>query len=353
MKISKLNLQQFAEDGGAAAPAEGSAAGTAEAGGNAPVMVGDTLADGTQIQTQRVAAAMEKQMQRHPELRKVYGKGQQPATAPAAAPQAAPMQQPAQGQGQPAAEAAGEADAEADLKARWEAAKKGEFASLYGQDVQNAVKDRFKNQADLKAAMDKLEPALKVLRERAGVETNDDLAAHILDDDSLYEDAANEAGMTVEGYKEFMKLKAEHEQHVREEAEYQQREEINRHYQGLVKQAEEFRKQFPNFDLNQELSNPEFLRLTSPAIGVSVEDAYHAVHHRELGAQQMVYGMQRAQQQMAQNIMANANRPREGGMGSQTAAAADMKIDPRGMTRKERDALRQRIHNGARGVTFD
>ena len=353
MKISKLNLQQFAEDGGVAAPAEGSAAGGAETAVNsAPIQTGDTLADGTRVPSARVAAAMEKQMQRHPELRKVYGKGQavQPAAnAMAGAEKAAGTAQGNAQGGQPAAGA----DAEADLKARWEEAKKGEFASLYGQDIKNAVYDRFKNQQDLQAAMDRLEPALKVLRERAGVESNDDLAAHILDDDSLYEDAANEAGMTVDGYKEFMKLKQEHEQHVREQAEYQRQEEVNRHYQGLVQQSEEFRKQFPDFDLQKELSNPEFLRLTSPAVGVSIEDAYFAVHHREIGAQQMAYGMKRAQQQMAQTIMANGNRPREGGMGNQTAAAADMKIDPRGMTRKERDAIRQKIHNGARGVTFD
>jgi hypothetical protein len=280
---------------------------------------------------------MEKQMRRHPELRQVYGRKGQPA-------------QQTSGQGQPGTNGAQGADA--DLRARWEEAKKGEFAQFYGEDVKSAIQDRFKNQADLQAAMDKLEPALKVLRERAGVETNDELANHILDDDSLYEEAANEAGMSVEGYKQFMAYKAEHDEHVKAEAEYQRREAVNQHYQGLVRQAEEFKKVFPRFDLNEELKNEQFLRLTSPAVGLSIEDAYHAVHHRELGAQQMAYGMQRAQRQMAQTIMANGNRPREGGMGTQ-AAAPDVKINPRGMSRKERDAIRARIHGGAKGVTFD
>ena len=347
-KYLKLNLQQFAE--GEAAPAGGEGAGatgaTAETTGT-PIQAGDTLRDGTVVQSPRVAAAMERQMQRHPELRQVYGRGQ---AAPAQAAGQAAQAQAAQAQAAQGAADGQPAEAE-DLQARWEAAKKGEFAQLYGQDVQNAIRDRFKNQADANEALQKLEPALKVLRERAGVESNDDLAARILDDDSLYEDAANEAGMTIPAYKEFMKLQQEHDQHVKEAAEYQQQQAMNQHFQGLVRQSEEFKKQFPGFDLQSELQNPAFLRLTSPEIGLSIEDAYHAVHHRELGAQQMAYGMKRAQQQMAQTIMANGNRPREGGLGSRSAAP-DVKIDPRSLSRKERDAIRDRIHRGER-VSFD
>ena len=336
-ELMELDLQYFTEGEAAAPTGETAGTGAETTGAEGPIQAGDTLADGTRVQSAQVAAAMEKQMRRHPELRQVYGRKGQPA------PQTS-------GQGQPGTN--GAQDADADLRARWEEAKKGEFAQFYGEDVQSAIKDRFKNQADLKAAMDKLEPALQVLRERAGVETNDDLVNHIMDDDSLYEEAANEAGMTVEGYKQFMAYKAEHDEHVKAEAEYQRREAVNQHYQGLVRQAEEFKKVFPRFDLNEELKNKQFLRLTSPAVGLSIEDAYHAVHHRELGAQQMAYGMQRAQRQMAQTIMANGNRPREGGMGTQ-AAAPDVKINPRGMSRKERDAIRARIHGGAKGVTFD
>ena len=103
--------------------------------------------------------------------------------------------------------------------------------------------------------------------------------------------------------------------------------------------------QFPNFNLDAELQNPDFLKLTSPAIGLSVEDAYFAVHHKELGPQMMAYGMQRAKNQMAQSIMAKGARPREGGLDNRNAAA-DMTMNFKAMDRKERNAVYAAIHAG-------
>jgi len=345
MKSFEMNLQYFAEEGAAAGGGESAGAATAETGTNIPVQAGDTLADGTKVGSTRVAAAMEKQMQRHPELRKVYGRGGQPAPAQQAAnPADAQAAQQAQ-QGQP--------EAEADPQSRWEALKKGEFAEQYGKDVQKAIQERFRNQKNLQGELDKLEPALKVLRERAGVESNEDLVAHIMDDDSIYEEEANEAGMTVEAYKNFLQFKQEHDEHVRAEQEQQFREGVRQHYMKLAEQAAAMKQRFPELNLDKELENETFRRMTAPDIGLSVEDAYYAVHHKELAPQMMAYGMQRAKDQMAQNIMANSNRPREGGLGNQGNAAADMKVDPRQMSRNERDALRKRIHSGLKGVTFD
>lgn len=328
----RMGLYWFGEEGAAEAPAAGAEPGGSEtAGGNAPVQVGDTLPDGMKVSSNRVAAEMEKQMRRHPELREVYGR-----KAPAA---------PADAQ---AAQQADGTSAEADLQARWESAKKGEFAKLYGQDVQNAIRDRFKGQAAERAELEgyrKLEPMLKVLRDRAGVEDNEALSNQVLDDDSLYEEEANKAGMTVAAYKDYLKFKQEHDQHVREQAEQQRLDAVGRHYMGLTRQAEEMKQKFPDFSLDRELQNPNFLKLTSPEIGLSVEDAYFAVHHKELGPQMMAYGMQRAKNQMAQTIMANGSRPREGGLNTRNTAA-DMQINPKRLSRQERNKIYEQIHAG-------
>ena len=84
-----FNLQYFAEDGGdaAAAPAGGDAGGVATGTETAessqrPIQAGDTLSDGTQLSAQ-AAAAMEKQLKRHPEMRERYfGQNGQPANPP-------------------------------------------------------------------------------------------------------------------------------------------------------------------------------------------------------------------------------------------------------------------------------
>ena len=73
-----MDLQFFAEEGAAAAAAPEAAGSTqAEAAvnteGTEAIGVGDTLPDGQQVKTAQVAAELERQMKRHPELRQVYG----------------------------------------------------------------------------------------------------------------------------------------------------------------------------------------------------------------------------------------------------------------------------------------
>jgi len=332
MENLKLDLQLFGEEGAgapvAAAGSEGSA--TAEAGAQVSGAAAQEIPADV---SPRIASEMKRQMAAHPEK---YGRA------------AAPQAKPAQNVDAQEAQTDPEKAAQAELQARWEAAKKGEFAKLYGQDVQNAIRDRFKNQKQETAELEgyrNLEPMLKVLRERAGVETNEDLSKQIMDDDSLYEEAANEHGMTVQAYKEFLKFKNEHDQHVREAEEQQQREYVHQHYMKMTRQAEELKKQFPNFNLDAELQNPDFLKLTSPQVGVSVEDAYFTIHHKELAPQMMAYGMQRAKNQMAQNIMAKGNRPRENGLNSQNTAA-NMQMNFKAMDRKERNRIYEAIHAG-------
>lgn len=333
----KLNLQMFAEEGTAPAEAAGTDAGGAEAAGAAetadtPVIsAGDTLPGGGKASAQ-VAAAMNRQMQRHPELRKVYGRT---GAAKAAAQPAQPGAEPGE-----------------TIEQRWDMAKKGEFAELYGRDVQNAIRERFKNQSDANAELNKFEPMLKVLRERAGVETNDELIHHVMDDDSLYEDAANEAGMTVPAYKQFLQIKKERDAAQAREAEDQRKAQINQHFQKLVQQAENLKQSYPDFDLKKELENPVFFRMTTPEVGLSVEDAYFAVHHKELGPQMMAYGMQRAKVQMGQTLQARGKRPAEGAMKAQGQPAADIRVDPRKLSRSERNRLYEMVHKGNK-LTFD
>ena len=333
----KLNLQMFAEQ--AAAPAAGGAEG-APAGGGAETAaaetvtatqanVGDTLADGSRVTDARVAAALNKQMRKHPELRAVYGQTEQ----------------------QPA-EMATEAPAEKTAEERWEEAKKGEFAEFYGRDVQSAVQNRFKNQQDVGQQLNALEPMLKVLRDRAGVASNEDLIKAVMDDDSLYEEEANAKGMTIPAYKEFMQMQQQLQETQKREQENIRDAQLRQHFDNLQQQAEAMRQNYPDFDLQKELENPYFMRMTSPEGGISVEDAYFAIHHRELAPQMMAYGMQRAKQQMGQTLQAQGQRPAEGAMRNKGQPAAEVRLDPRQMTRKEREAIKRQVFLGKK-VSFD
>ena len=273
-------------------------------------------------------------MKRHPELRKVYGQaGQQQANQPE---NGQPEQQPQ----------------EMTIQEKWEAAKKGEFKELYGQDVQNAIKDRFKNQDDARQQLDGMQPMLQALMKKAGVDSVEELSALVLDDDSLYEEEAEERGMTVEAYKQFKALQDEHDRREAQDRENQERMFWQAHFNKLAQQAEELKKTFPNFDLQAEMQNETFRRLTAPNSGVSLEDAYFTIHRRELEPQMMAYGMNRAREQMGQTIQAQRARPAEGAMSSKTQVAADMKVDFSRLSRKERDEYRRQVHSGKKGGIF-
>ena len=323
MEYIKLNLQYFAEggDGGAAGDAGGAAeAAAAESTEKVEIQAGDTLPDGQKVSSQ-VAAAMNRQMKRNPELRKVYG--QTPKAQEPAAP---------------------EAPAEKTPEDEWNEAKKGKYAEFYGRDVQAAIQDRFKNAVDQQAQLNKLEPMLKVLRDRAGVQDNDELIKQVMDDDSLYEEEASKAGMTVAAYKMFKQQEAKL-------AEVQQREDaairnqrMQQHFAGLQRQAEELKQIIPNFDLQKELQNKTFLNMTRPDVGVSVRDAYYAIHRNELEPNLLRAGMQRAKQQMAGTIQAQQARPVEGAMKGRGNAAAQVAVDPKKFTKEQREEIKRLAH---------
>ena len=326
-----LDLQLFA-DGGGAGGTGGEGAAESAVTGNEPIQEG-TLPDGTKVD-RRLAERMEQQRKRHPD-------------------RSFPAAQPGNGQ-EPQTQ---QADPQGNPDDEWNSLKKGRFAEQYGRDVQAAIQDRFKNQADLQGQLNQMKPMLDALCQQRGIQAGDynALSQAILDDDSLYEDDAEAAGMTVEAYKNYKQLEAEANAARQRAAMDQQMAQFNAHLQNLVRQGEELKKVFPDFDLQRELQNPNFRRMTDPSVNLSVEDAYYACHHAELQPRAVMAGVQRAQRQIAQSLQANASRPVEGAM-SGNQQAAKIAIDPKSMTREQRQKLKEELsRRRARGeiVTLD
>ena len=318
-----MNLHLF--EGGAAGAGAAPAAAGAGDGGEAAVIATVTLEDGTQVDN-RLAARMEEQ------ARKRRARGQEPAK-PA---QAAMSTEPA---------AAEDPAAEPSLDDQWAEVRK-KFKDQIGRDIKAAIDDRFKNQKDANAALEKLQPALNALAKQRGIEEgdNDALVTDILNDDSLFEQEAEEAGMSVEAYRTQQQLIEENRRYKEKEAQEQEEIFLRQHFTNLAQQAEELKKIHPNFDLRQEMQNETFKRLTMPNSGLTLEAAYYAVHHKELEPQAMQYGIQRAQQQIAQTIQANQARPVEGAL--KTQQPANVAIDPRKLTREQRQSMIERARRG-------
>ena len=117
-------------------------------------------------------------------------------------------------------------------------------------------------------------------------------------------------------------------------------------YEALLHSAAAARQRYPDFDLRRELSDPRFAAMA--ARGIDAKAAYEAVHHDELLRSAMAYGVQRTAERLAAAKM--AARPSENGADSQAASVS--KVDPRSLSRAEREELRRRVIDRGERITF-
>ena len=187
-----------------------------------------------------------------------------------------------------------------------------EYRSEYDRQVQSIVKKRLRDRQGNEERLKRLDAAMEELRESFGMER---AQGQETDPTALVE-----------------KIRRERSGEALRKA-AQAREQLERLYQ----QEAALRQSVPDFDLRRELENPEFLRLTAPHTGLSLEEAYYAAHYREMGQRLAQASLVSA----VQAVSAGRVRPREL-RGGQSASAASS--DPRQMTREQREELKKRIY---------
>ena len=216
----------------------------------------------------------------------------------------------------------------------------------YNKQMQTVVQSRLKNAKAAEESLAKLTPALELLARRHGLDAEnmdyDAIAKAINDDDAYYEDLALEKGVTLETAKRIDQQEREHARQQREEARNLEQQKLQNHFMKLEQQGETLKKTFPNFDLRTELKNPVFARMTSPNVGVSVEDAYHAVHRKEIMAAGMQVTAQQTAQKISNAIQAGSRRPDENGTSGQSASVTT--FDYSKASKQQREALKREIY---------
>lgn len=222
----------------------------------------------------------------------------------------------------------------------------------YNKEIQKIVSSRTKKSKAAEDTLAKLTPALEVLARKHGFDMAnmdyDALAKAIENDDAYYEDKAIQLGTSLETAKRVDQMeradirRAQIEQRTLEEQREQE------HFDKLDRQASEFKKIFPNFDMATEMDNPTFARLVHPVIGMSVEDAYHAVHRKEIQAATMKLTEQKTMEKVSSAIQANSRRPAE--LGTSSQAPSTSTFDYRNASKEQREALKREIRaKAARG----
>jgi hypothetical protein len=220
----------------------------------------------------------------------------------------------------------------------------------YNKQMQAVVQSRLRDAKKAEESMSKLTPALEVLARRHGLDAEnmdyDALAKAINDDDAYYEDKALEMGVTVETAKRIDQQERDQARQQKQEAINLEQQKFQQHFVKLEQQGEALKKVFPNFDLRTELQNPAFARMTAPGTGLmSVEDAYRAVHRKEIEAAQSQVIAQRTAEKMSNAIQAGSRRPDENGTSGQSASVTT--FDYSKASKAQRDALKQQIRAAA------
>lgn len=222
----------------------------------------------------------------------------------------------------------------------------------YKKEIQAIVQARLKNAKASEETLAKLAPAIEVLARKYKLDpTNPDydaLTEAINNDDEYYEGRAIEMGVPVETAKRIDRNERDNARREREAARTLEQERFDNHLRSLEAQGTALKAVFPDFNLREELKNPTFARMTSPNGGISVEDAYYAIHRKELQSAAMQVAAQKTAEKLSSAIQAGQRRPSENGTSGQAPSVTT--FDYRNASREQREALKRRIRSGERIV---
>ena len=234
-----------------------------------------------------------------------------------------------------------------DLSAEWKAltGKGGKFHDLYGQEVSNAIQNRFKNQKDLQGQVDQISNGLSPLFMNYGLETGDfeGLQKAIANDDAFYKAGAERAGLDVNQYRENLKLKAEAERGRQITEAYEEQQRRNEMFAQWEDEAVELQQAFPSFDLGLEIEHNEgFAKMITS--GVPIRDAFLATHASEIFANASANAEAQATVNVLSAIQQRASRPMESAM--HPGAAIVRKSDPSSLSNDDIDEINRRVAMG-------
>lgn len=236
-----------------------------------------------------------------------------------------------------------------DPEAEWKAARE-KHKEYFNRDTSAIVQDRLKNSKQAEATLAKLAPIFEGLGKQYGKEATDidGILAAYTDDDSLYEEEAAAAGMSVSAFKQLKQLQADKAAREEQDARTLQEQQFRTHIEGLITSFDrDVKSVFPGADLRTELQNPQFQRLTSPEVGVSAKDAYWLIHRAEIESQAMQVVAKKAQQQMSLSIQSGMSRPVENGSRN-VSPALEIRDDPSKWSKADREEVKRRVRNGER-----
>lgn len=215
----------------------------------------------------------------------------------------------------------------------------------YKEDFDNIFSKRFKDHKDLQKKVSDQSAIIDRLMSKYSI-TDGNLQAltdAIDNDDAMWMDAADEQGMTVEQYKTFSRLERENNRLIEQETSRLKQEQMQAEFNGILEQSAQLKSKYPDFDLEAELQNPEFVRLVRDS-KVPVEHAYRVIHFDELQNQVATNVARETEKKVTDSVRARGTRPLENGTTSQSAFI--VKDDPSKWDDADMDEVIRRVQRG-------
>ena len=219
---------------------------------------------------------------------------------------------------------------------------KGDYKDQFDARVKQILEKRFKAHDELVQHKNKSDELHEIMFAKYGVKDLDGLLKAVQEDDSYFEEAAEAENLTVDQYKYKMKLEKENAEKDRALQEIERRERANQAYAEWQRQSESLKTRYPNFSLESEAKNPQFVKLLQS--GIDVKTAFETIHHDEILSGAMMQTAQAVRKNVTENIKARGLRPSENGINAQ--AGVIVKNDVSKLTPKDRAEIARRARMG-------
>lgn len=229
-----------------------------------------------------------------------------------------------------------------ERKAAFEKIISGDYKDLFTARVQGIIDKRFKETKSLETQLKAHQEIADVLRMKYGVDDPVKLKAAIEKDDAYWEAAAEEAGLTVEQYRQMKKIEAENTELKRQQVDAEATAAANKQYAEWMHDAEDMKGEYPDFDLQGECQNPQFIALLRS--GVDMKAAYTAIHYDAVKQQIAKTTAKTVETNVVNNIRARGMRPPENGASSQPGII--VKSDVHNLTKSDRAEIARRVARG-------
>ena len=231
-----------------------------------------------------------------------------------------------------------------EKRAKFKELISSEYKDVYTQEFQSAFDRRFKQAKETEERLNAMQPIVDNLLTKYRIEDGDvkKLAEAIDQDYDMWADAADEAGMSVEQYKEFTKLKR-YEQMVKQMQ--QQTEAQQAAQQQLTKwqaEADSLKAVYSDFELADEVKNPRFLAMLKS--GVPIKDAYEVAHLDDIKTGVAASTAKQTEKKVVDTIRAKGSRPPENGVSSNSGVI--VKTSAASLNKRDRAEIARRVQRG-------